>query len=327
MGMFDDAVLRTTGGPLLCAGIDTIQVNLGLKCNQSCTHCHVSAGPGRGEAMDEETMQSVLRAVAFARPALVDLTGGAPELNSQFAWFVESLCSVGARVQVRTNLTAMLLPGMERIPEFLAMHQVRLAASMPCYLEENVRAQRGTGAYEGSVEAIRRLNALGYGTDPDLPLDLVYNPGGAFLPPSQAALEADYRRELYARHGLLFTRLLTIANMPIGRFGKMAGGEGTGAYMRMLEDSFNPDTLDELMCKRQVSIGWDGTLYDCDFNLALNIPMNHGAPGHVREFDLATLRGREVATGEHCFGCTAGCGSSCKGALTDSNAPSVPLLR
>jgi radical SAM/Cys-rich protein len=315
MSPFDKAVEGATGGALLCAGIETIQVNLGLVCNQGCIHCHVSAGPGRSEAMDLETMSMVLRAVALTPSALVDLTGGAPELNPDFRWFVESLCSGGVRVQVRTNLTAMLLPGMERLPEFLAKHRVRLAASMPCYLEENVRAQRGVGVYEGSVEVIRRLNAQGYGKDPDLPLDLVYNPGGAFLPPNQAALEADYRRELMGRFGLFFTRLLTITNMPIGRFGHMADEEGMLAYIRMLEGSFNPYTLDGLMCRRQVSIGWDGTLYDCDFNLALGLPVNHGAPGHVQYYDPKLLTGREVVTGEHCFGCTAGCGSSCKGAI------------
>jgi len=301
---------------LRCRGLDIIQVNLGLVCNQSCSHCHLSAGPGRTEAMGRETMEYVLSAVRRARPALVDLTGGAPELNPYLTRFITALKDEGADVQVRTNLTALFEPGLEGLPEFYREHGVRLVASMPCYLEENVRAQRGTGVYEKSVEAIRRLNALGYGVAHGLQLDLVYNPGGAFLPPDNVKLEEDYRRELGRRFGLSFTHLITIANMPIGRFWRNAGaGDAHTEYMRLLMGSFNKDTLDGLMCRHQVCVSWDGTLYDCDFNIALGMPVEQGVPGHISGFDPDMLAGRRVITGEHCFGCTAGCGSSCRGAL------------
>jgi len=316
MNRFDETVQAQAGGSLDCTGIETLQVNLGLVCNQSCSHCHVGASPSRTEAMDRRTMELVIRAAELARPGLVDLTGGAPELNPGFGWLVEALTAEGHAVQVRTNLTALLTPGLERLPELLMGHGVGLVASMPCYLEENVSAQRGDRAYAGSVEAIRRLNALGYGINPALQLDLVYNPGGAFLPPGQAGLEADYRRELGKRFGLSFTRLLTITNMPIGRFwAEMKRARRDEEYLRLLEESFNPGTLDGLMCRHQVSVGWDGTLYDCDFNLALGLPVDLNAPGHVREFDPDALSGRRIVTGTHCFGCTAGCGSSCRGAL------------
>ncbi len=313
---FDERVGQFTGGGLTCTGIETLQVNLGLVCNQCCRHCHVSASPKRTESMSWPTMEMAVAAADSARPGLVDLTGGAPELNPHFKRFVEELTDGGHTVQVRTNLTALLTPGLEELPEMLARRRVGLVASMPCYLEENVTAQRGAGAYAGSVEAIRRLNALGYGVEPGLKLDLVYNPGGAFLPPGQASLEADYRRELDNRFGLSFSRLLTITNMPIGRFwAEMKDAHRDVEYLRLLEGSFNPDTLDGLMCRHQVSVGWDGTLYDCDFNLALGLPVDMDAPAHVREFDPERLAGRRIVTGAHCFGCTAGCGSSCKGAL------------
>ena len=205
---------------------------------------------------------------------------------------------------------------MEEIPEFLRQHQVRLVASMPCYLEENVRAQRGMGTYERSVTVIKTLNGLGYGSDPELPLNLVYNPGGPFLPPPQSALEQDYRRELDERFGIRFTRLLTITNMPLGRFRKQLDRQGQQEnYRRLLRNAFNPQTLSGLMCRHQLSVGWDGTLYDCDFNLTLGLPVNHGAPDHIRSFKRDDLWMRRVVTGEHCFGCTAGSGSSCGGAL------------
>ena len=205
---------------------------------------------------------------------------------------------------------------MEEMPEFFQEHQVQLVASLPCYLEENVCAQRGKGVYEKSIAAIRRLNALGYGSDPDLPLHVVYNPGGPFLPPPQSALEENYRRELGNRFGITFTRLLTITNMPLGRFRMHLSHLGQERnYLTLLRKSFNPDTLSGLMCRYQISIGWDGTLYDCDFNLALGLPVNHGAPDHIKSFRVADLKARRIVTGEHCFGCTAGAGSSCGGAL------------
>ena len=309
MESFEEKVKAATRRQLKSSDIETLQVNLGLRCNQRCAHCHVSASPERKESMGARVMLMVLEAAKAARPSLVDLTGGAPELNPLFCWFVDMLVKNGLTMQVRTNLTAMLTQGLTNLPAFLAERRIRLVASMPCYLEENVRAQRGPGVYEKSVEAIKRLNALGYGISPELPLNLVYNPGGAFLPPDQLSLEADYKRELMVRFGVSFTHLLTITNMPIGRF------KCSAQYKALLRESFNPATIDGLMCRHQVSVGWDGTLFDCDFNLALSMPVNHGAPDHVRMFDPAKLRIRKVVTGEHCFGCTAGCGSSCKGSL------------
>jgi radical SAM/Cys-rich protein len=266
--------------------------------------------------MEWPIMELVLQACKRARCQLVDLTGGAPELNPNFRRFVMALCQEGHRVQVRTNLTVLLEQGMEQMPEFLREHQIRLVASMPCYLEENVCAQRGPGVYEKSVAVIKRLNALGYGYESFLPLNLVYNPGGPFLPPPQSALEGDYRRELASRFGIVFTHLLTITNMPLGRFRtELARQNKEQDYLRLLRKSFNPQTVDGLMCRRQLSVGWDGTLFDCDFNLALGLPVNHGAPDHIRFFKIGDLQTRRIVTGEHCFGCTAGSGSSCGGAL------------
>jgi radical SAM/Cys-rich protein len=316
MNEFDKQIESIAGSGLHSIEIDTLQVNLGLRCNQSCSHCHVSASPGRAEMMDWAIMELVLRAADLIRPKLVDLTGGAPELNPHFQRFVESLCENEHRIQIRTNLTVLLEPGMESLPERMKECGVRLVASLPCYLEENVRAQRGKGIYEESIAAIKRLNSVGYGLTPDLPLDLVYNPGGPLLPPEQAALEADYRRELSSRFGIAFSHLLTITNIPIGRFrAELERQNREREYMSLLRESFNPDTIEGLMCRHQISVGWDGTLFDCDFNLALGYAVDHGAPDHIRAFDPDALVQRRIVTGEHCFGCTAGRGSSCGGAL------------
>ncbi len=293
-----------------------LQVNVGLRCNQQCHHCHLEASPQRKEIMEWQTMEVVLETARTLRYELVDLTGGAPELNPSFRRFIAALRQESLSVQVRTNLTVLLEPGMESLPEFLRDHRVQLVASMPCYLEENVRAQRGTGVYEKSVESIKRLNRLGYGYDSSLPLNLVYNPGGPFLPPPQPALEEDYRRELDNRYGIRFTHLLTITNMPLGRFRKeLSRRNEEENYFELLRRSFNPLTVKGLMCRHQITVGWDGTLYDCDFNVALGLAVNHGAPDHIRLFNAEGLRTRRIVTGEHCFGCTAGAGSSCGGAL------------
>jgi radical SAM/Cys-rich protein len=316
MNDFEKQVSGETRDGLYSVGIDTLQVNLGFQCNQQCNHCHVEASPQRTEMMNWTIMELILKAAEKDGCQLVDLTGGAPELNPHFRVFVSALHQQGHAVQVRTNLSVLLEPGMEGMPEFLGRHQVRLVASMPCYLEENVRAQRGMGTYERSVTVIKTLNGLGYGSDPELPLNLVYNPGGPFLPPPQSALEQDYRRELDERFGIRFTRLLTITNMPLGRFRKQLDRQGQQEnYRRLLRNAFNPQTLSGLMCRHQLSVGWDGTLYDCDFNLTLGLPVNHGAPDHIRSFKRGDLWMRRVVTGEHCFGCTAGSGSSCGGAL------------
>jgi len=316
MSRFEAKIAEFRIDGLFCANIETIQVNLGFRCNQMCVHCHVQASPSRDEVMNTRTMEMVLAAAERAQPRLVDLTGGAPEMNPHFRWFVQALRQAGHCVQVRTNLTVLLERGKDDLPEFLREHEVHLVASLPCYLEQNVRAQRGPGVYQKSIEAIRRLNRLGYGVSGGLPLNLVYNPGGPFLPPDQQALEADYKRQLGEQFGVEFSRLLTITNMPLGRFlADLRREKQEEHYCHLLEEAFNPETLDGLMCRHQVSVGWDGTLYDCDFNLALGLPVRCDAANHIGTFDLEALTGRKILTGEHCFGCTAGCGSSCAGAL------------
>jgi len=316
MNDFERQIAEVSSEGLHSLKVKTLQVNVGLQCNQQCNHCHLEASPRRKEIMEWSTMELVLKAAGSVRCQLVDLTGGAPELNPSFRRFIAALRQEGLSVQVRTNLTVLLEPDMNTLPEFLRDHRVQLVASMPCYLEENVRAQRGTGVYEKSIQAIKRLNGLGYGYESSLPLNLVYNPGGPFLPPPQPALEEDYRRELDNRFGIRFTRLLTITNMPLGRFRKELNRQNQeGNYLELLRKSFNPLTLQGLMCRHQITVGWDGTLYDCDFNAALGLAVNHGAPDHIRLFRAEDLWTRRIVTGEHCFGCTAGSGSSCAGAL------------
>ncbi len=312
---FDQKIVDSTGGPLLADRISIVQVNVGLRCNQQCVHCHVAASPKRTEEMDWETMDHVLRIARDVGCSLLDVTGGAPEINANFERFVSQGRALDIPVQVRTNLTIHLEPGYEGVARFMAEQGVRLVASLPCYLEQNVDRQRGEGVYSGSIESIRRLNELGYGRDPGLPLDLVYNPVGPYLPPDQAALEADYHRELRARHGIEFSRLITITNMPIGRFmGGLRRQKKADEYRQLLRDAFNPSTIEGLMCRHQINIDWEGNMYDCDFNLALKLKVNHGMPTHVSNFD-PQLHQRRIETGAHCFGCTAGRGSSCGGAL------------
>ena len=316
MNDFEKQIAEVSSEGLHSLKVKTLQVNVGLRCNQQCNHCHLEASPQRKEMMDWSTMELVLEAAGSVRCQLVDLTGGAPELNPCFRRFIVALRQKGLSVQVRTNLTVLLEPDMNTLPEFLRDHQVQLVASMPCYLEENVRAQRGTGVYEKSIQAIKRLNGLGYGYESSLSLNLVYNPGGPFLPSPQPALEEDYRRELDKRFGITFTRLLTITNMPLGRFRKELNRQNQEEnYLELLRKSFNPLTLQGLMCRHQITVGWDGTLYDCDFNAALGLAVDHGAPNHIQFFKAEDLLTRRIVTGEHCFGCTAGSGSSCGGAL------------
>ncbi len=302
---------------LQSTGIEIVQVNVGFRCNQRCSHCHLRASPDRTEIMDWSTMESIIEAADNIDNPLLDLTGGAPELNPHFTRFVEALRERDYRVQVRTNLTVFSKQGLENMPGFYRDNEVELVASLPCYMEEKVCAQRGEGTYGKSIEGLRMLNSLGYGSEPRLKLNLVYNPGGPFLPPAQSVLEADYRGELDERFGIKFTNLLTITNMPLGRFqDELRRLDREKEYLELLRDSFNPLTANGLMCRRQISIGWDGTIYDCDFNLALGLPTDHGAPNHIRHFDALLLQRRRIVTGEHCFGCTAGRGSSCGGALT-----------
>ena len=316
MNGFERAIAKYNGEGLHGSDIETIQVNIGLKCNLECVHCHVVSSPRRKEMMDWETMEQVIVAAEKANAKLVDITGGAPEMHPQFRRFVKTVREKGFSVMVRTNLTILLEPGFETLPDFFREQSVQLCASLPCYLEENVDTQRGTGVFDGSIKALKCLNSYGYGIAPHLPLNLVYNPVGPTLPPDQSELEVDYREELGSKYGIAFTHLLTIANMPIGRFrSDLKRENGLEVYNQLLRESFNPATLDGLMCRHQINIGWDGRMYDCDFNLALKAPVAKKLPQHIKDFDPDLFARRRIVTGSYCFGCTAGSGSSCGGAL------------
>ncbi len=323
-----DATLSACGvGRLRRGRTTTLQVNVGKRCNQACHHCHVEAGPARTEMMGEDVASRVLALVAASPDVeLVDVTGGAPELNPHFRRLVSEARRLGRRVIDRCNLTILFEPGMEDLVHFLAANRVEVVASLPCYSAENVERQRGRGVFDKSIAALRLLNAVGYGQPQSgLVLDLVYNPVGAFLPPPQAALEARYRDELRTRFGIEFRRLLTITNMPIRRFADALRRTGRlGAYLGLLVNHFNPATVPELMCRSLVSVGWDGRLSDCDFNQMLDIPLGAGDGARARTIwdleSLGELTGRPVATASHCFGCTAGAGSSCGGALEKRGA-------
>lgn len=306
--------------PLRRVPVTTLQINVGKRCNQACHHCHVDAGPKRTEMMTAATADRLL-ALIDATPSieLVDITGGAPELNPEFRRLVTAVRSRGHRVIDRCNLTVLLEPGQEDLATFLAEQRVEITASLPCYGLKNVDAQRGKGVFDKSIAALRRLNGLGYG-DPatGLVLDLVYNPGGPFLPPAQEKLEADYKRELAAQFGLVFNHLLTITNMPISRFADALRRAGQHAeYMSLLVNHFNPATLDGLMCRSLLSVGYDGQIYDCDFNQMLELPVGGGVRATIWNVDtLAAYDGAEIGVNDHCYGCTAGAGSSCGGALS-----------
>ncbi len=314
---FDNCVAqRDTPGLYSAERIATVQVNIGLKCNLICRHCHVNSSPLREERMDWETMEAVLDLAEKLEAEVVDITGGAPEMHPDFRRFVEAARGQGHEVIVRTNLTILLEEGYRDLPEFFRDHGVHLVASLPCYQEENVDVQRGEGVYAGSIEVLQRLNALGYGNEPDLRLDLVFNPGGPVLPPDQHELETEYRRELKDRFGISFSHLHTITNVPIGRFrGDLQRGKRLEPYLTLLREAFNPRTVDALMCRHQISIGWDGTLFDCDFNLAIGCPSTIGESPKVQDVRPEDLLNRRIFTGDHCFACTAGAGSSCGGAL------------
>jgi radical SAM/Cys-rich protein len=309
-------LLHSDFPPVHRALLDTLQVNLGYLCNLSCVHCHVNAGPQRTEQMDLETVDHVLELLDTNGVQTLDLTGGAPELNPHFRFLVRSARALGVRVIDRCNLTVLQEKGQEGLAAFLAEQQVEISASLPCYVQDNVEAQRGKGVYETSIKALRQLNALGYGDE--LILNLVYNPVGPVLPPPQEKLEADYRRELGERFGIVFNRLFTIANMPISRFGSVLLAQGQYVqYMSLLRDNFSQTTMETLMCRRLVSVDWRGYLYDCDFNQMLDLPLLvSDRRRHIRDLlSAASLEGNPIVTGEHCYGCTAGQGSSCGGAL------------
>lgn len=301
--------------------LTTLQINIGRKCNQTCTHCHVDAGPHRTEMMSEETARKVGSWIVEHRPAIVDITGGAPELSEHFRYFVATARSVGAHVIDRNNLTIIETKSHAYLPEYLARHEVEVVASLPCYLEENVDAQRGDGVFGKSIRALHKLNAVGYGTR--LPLTLVYNPIGPKLPPDQTELEADYKYELKQRYGIVFTRLFTITNQPIARFAIDLRAHGQwDAYHDLLANSFNPATVAGLMCRFTINIGWRGEIFDCDFNQMLGMQLTGDRPLFLWDVTPPSLAGHPIRTANHCLACTAGAGSSCGGAVEHRLEPS-----
>lgn len=314
-------LLYPTGFPdLNRAALETLQVNLGYLCNQSCRHCHVDAGPNRKEQMEAETAYLVLEFVQRHNIRHLDLTGGAPELNEHFRRLVERAAALGVRITDRCNLTVLEQPGQADLAEFLAAHRVRVVASLPCYLEENVDAQRGKGTFVDSIAGLKRLNRLGYG-DPGsgLELSLVYNPQGPVLPPPQCSLEQDYRKHLAERFGVRFNNLLTLTNMPIRRFGSMLQSKGQfDDYLELLKASYRPENLASVMCLSLLSVDWRGFLYDCDFNQMLDLPVDAGRNRpHLGDCMDVDFTDRVIRVAEHCYGCTAGQGSSCGGALSE----------
>jgi radical SAM/Cys-rich protein len=297
---------------------EILQVNVGKLCNLTCMHCHVNAGPKRKEFMTRKTVDRIINWLARTQIPTLDLTGGAPEMIPDFRYFIErvKVLAPSRHMIDRCNLTILLQRGYGDLPEFLAMNKVEIIASMPCYSAKNVDAQRGEGVFDDSIAALQLLNSLGYGIDPELSLHLVYNPIGPFLPPAQEELEADFKRELGAQFGIMFNKLFTITNLPIGRFASYLRHNGKlEEYIQLLIDAFNPATISGLMCRNTISVGWRGEVYDCDFNQQLGMQWKNGTPIFLWDVDPESLENREIMTGDHCFGCTAGVGSSCGGAI------------
>ncbi|MBA4147667.1 MAG: arsenosugar biosynthesis radical SAM protein ArsS [Verrucomicrobia bacterium] len=294
--------------------LQTLQINVGRKCNQACRHCHVDAAPWRTEMMNQETALRIGSWINENRPAIVDITGGAPELSDYFKYFVQTGKDAGCHVIDRNNLTIIETNGYGYLPEFLAEHEVEVIASLPCYSKENVDKQRGNHVFEKSIAALKKLNAAGYGTK--LPLNLVYNPLGASLPGPQEELETDYKEVLLREFGIVFNKLYAITNQPIARFATDLREQGKWEdYMELLASHFNPGTVEGLMCRSTISIGWMGELFDCDFNQMLGMQMRNSKPLYLWDVTPEELEGREIQTGIHCLACTAGCGSSCTGAM------------
>ena len=297
---------------------EVLQINVGKICNLTCVHCHVNAGPKRKEIMTRETVDRIIDWLAKTEIPTVDLTGGAPEMIPDFRYFIDRVRALEPfrKIIDRCNLTILLEPGYEGLAQFLARHKVEIIASMPCYTPENVNAQRGEGVFDGSIAGLKLLNSLGYGVHVDLPLHLIYNPVGAFLPPPQAELEADYKRELKTHFGIVFNKLYTITNLPIARFASYLKHNGKlDEYMELLMSAFNPGTVEGLMCRNTISVGWRGEVYDCDFNQQLDMQWRNGRALSLWDVDPTQVENRPIMTGDHCFGCTAGAGSSCGGAL------------
>ncbi len=311
MNTFERQVSSVLGGELRSVEISILQLNIGLRCNQSCRHCHQEASPERTEMMPWPVMEDAVRAAVAAGCRQVDITGGAPELHPRFRDLVRALRGEGIPVQTRTNLTVLLESGMEGLPAFLRAHRVQLLASLPFYADGDLCLVRGPGVFDRSIEGLRRLNAVGYGIEPDLPLTLVHNHTGPLPLSGQKTMEKDYREELRRRFGLEFTRLITITNIPVGRLrGELSRCNTLDDYLRLLRDSFNPVVVRDLVCRTHISADWNGNLYDCDFNLGMGLPVVPGLPGNLSAFDPAVLAVRRIATGNHCFACTAGSGSS-----------------
>lgn len=319
-------LLSPTDFPALTRGqLDTLQVNLGYLCNQTCTHCHVNAGPKRTELMTREVIDQVLAYLEQTGIQTLDVTGGAPEMNPHFRYLVSEARKLGVQTIDRCNLTILMEPGYEGMAEFLAEQGVMVSASLPCYSEQNVSEQRGKGIFDQSIAALQKLNRLGYGKHDDLQLHLVYNPNGAFLPPPQEQLEADYKRELMENHGVVFNGLMTITNMPISRFGGMLLAKSLYKdYLQLLKDSYSAANMSSVMCRSLISVDWQGYVYDCDFNQMLDWPIPEPADELIASdrsrLHLASLLAggalpEDIIVGEHCYGCTAGQGSSCSGAL------------
>lgn len=314
-------LLEKTTFPSIRRGkLTTLQVNLGYLCNQQCLHCHVNASPKRKEIMDRDTATLVIDYLKSSGATTLDLTGGAPELNPHFRWLVSEARKLGVHVMDRCNLTILDEPGQESLAQFLADNEVEVIASLPCYLEDNVDGQRGKGVYSKSMKGLKKLNTLGYGKEESsLKLNLVYNPVGAHLPPSQQSLEADYKKNLKDNFDISFNQLFTLANMPIQRFGSMLLSKGEfDNYMDLLRDAHQDENLDGVMCRSLISVDWQGFVYDCDFNQMLKLPLMMGAKPktHLKDLMNRDLEGNPIVVMEHCFGCTAGQGSSCGGALT-----------
>lgn len=311
---------KTTFPALSRVGVSVLQVNLGYLCNQQCLHCHVNAGPKRTEIMNEDNIQAIIEYLDVNSVEMLDLTGGAPELNPFFRDLIKAARARNVMVMDRCNLTVLSEPGQESLADFLAENKVQVTASLPCYQKENVDGQRGKGVFERSISGLKELNALGYGKeDSGLELSLVYNPTGPYLPPAQAGLEADFKKQLFEEHGIFFTRLLTLANMPIQRFGSSLISKGQfNDYMTLLQESHQDENLETVMCRNLVSVDWQGFVYDCDFNQMLDLPMrvpNIKTP-HLRDLMHTNTSKFPITVSGHCYGCTAGQGSSCGGALS-----------
>jgi len=309
-GKFSDLLHAKGLLPLCATGIDILQVNLGYRCNLSCKHCHVQAGPHRTEMMAREDIEAVVHALERSPIKTLDLTGGAPELHPQFRFLVMIARAIGCHIMARSNLAVFFEPGQANLPAFYHDNGVEVIASLPYFRGQNVNSVRGDGVFEQCIKALRLLNDYGYG-DPEsgLAVHLIHNPMGAFLPPAQESLERQYRQALLENHGVRFNRLYTLANMPLGRFKhfllKTGGYED---YLEKLQSAFNPETLGGIMCRRLVNVGWDGTLFDCDFNATVGLPVMQGCPNHIKNFDYTALGQRQIVLSEHCFGCTAGQG-------------------